>query len=160
MSTPKQRWTKWTIKLYVHGPSSCSCVFRGRSHWPGSRTRIHTHSFRYPLPPISDIGLRRHELCAYLRLESSRPLLLLLFWMHKDEIENSVNNLCRPNINIFGRISWFYSKLANSSNFITTRQDVHGRWADALLLVRMKDFRTSLFVADADKTLHRRRVRL
>ena len=40
---------------------------------------------------------------------------------------------------------------------IPTRQDVHGRWADALLWARMKVDRTFLFVAE--KTLHRRRVR-
>ena len=40
-----------------------------------------------------------------------------------------------------------------------TRQDVHGRWVDALLWARMKVFRTSLHVADVERTLHRRRVR-
>ena len=44
--------------------------------------------------------------------------------------------------------------------YVPTRQDVHRRWADALLWARMKVFRTSLFVADVEKTLHRRRVRI
>ena len=43
---------------------------------------------------------------------------------------------------------------------IPTRQDVDGRWEDALPWARMKVFRTSLFVADVDKTLRRRRVRI
>ena len=41
-----------------------------------------------------------------------------------------------------------------------TRQDVHGRWEDALLWARMKVFRASLFVADVEKTLCWRRVRI
>ena len=41
-----------------------------------------------------------------------------------------------------------------------TRQDVHGLWADALLWAHMEVFRTSLFVADVEKTLKWRRVRI
>ena len=44
--------------------------------------------------------------------------------------------------------------------YIHTQQDVHGRWADALLWACMKVFLTSLFVPDVQKTLHRRRVRV
>ena len=47
-----------------------------------------------------------------------------------------------------------------SIDFMPTRQDVHGRWADALLLAQMKVVRTSLFVAGIEKTLHRPRVRV
>ena len=41
-----------------------------------------------------------------------------------------------------------------------TRQDVHERREDDLFWARIKVFRTSLFVADVEKTSHRRRIRI
>ena len=41
-----------------------------------------------------------------------------------------------------------------------TRQDVHRRREDYLIWARTQVFRTTLFVADVEKTLHRRRVRI
>ena len=53
-----------------------------------------------------------------------------------------------------------YMYMSNNSTDLTfvmlvpTQQDVQGRLADALLWARMKVFRTSLFVADVERTLH------